>query len=545
MAVYEWQEKTYLKYDTTSTLRSSITRLYRMILDYEATLLVHLHQNQLRQWADSVSKAGDWSNRVKDMQEQDAKCRDITTAIDANSTVQWRNEERKWQEQLLQQPRLDEEDRHIRMLYSNYEAGKNVNPERIKGTCRWFLEHTDFITWRKARRSSLLWLSADPGCGKSVLSKYLIDRKGEVLTLGKQTPTVCYFFFKDGDIDRNNGAKAICALLHQLILQQPHLYQHAKEDFRTKNENFLADLGALWNIFLKATEDQKLTETICVLDALDECQESSRKALLTKLIQLYRRLDLVNDTRPILKFLVTSRPEIGIVRDFRNYTNVRLRGEEESEQITREIDLVIHAKIQELEHTLNLSESLKSDLLHNLSEVRHRTYLWLHLTFDAIQKKLWLSNDEVSTIAHSIPGDIPQAYRAILNKSPDEKKARRLLHIILAATRPLNLHEINVAMVMEKPYKAYEDLHIWPSEDCEVIIKNICGLFVSVVDSQVYLIHQTAREFLVGEGRSQRLATFVLSGKVESPSGKSLRLVSSDAKLGRDVARRSKGDENG
>ncbi|KAL8688257.1 MAG: hypothetical protein Q9218_005787 [Villophora microphyllina] len=515
MEVYEWHEKTYLLHNALPDLQRLMIRLYVLLLEYQALLLVNLHKRAPAQWARAVFNSGDWSTRVKDIQSQDAHCRDLTNAIDGKRTVEWRDEERRWQRELLQQPRQDEENRHIRMLYSNYEQGKNVNPERIQGTCKWFLNHVGFLAWRKAQRSSLLWLSADPGCGKSVLAKYLIDRRGEVLTVNTQSPTVCYFFFKDGDVDRNNAPQALCAILHQLILQKPELYKYAKEDFLKKSEKFLTDLDALWDMFTRAVDDPSNDEILCVLDALDECQERSRTELIARIVQLFRHQPPIGDGKPILKFLVTSRPEIDIIRDFKalisKHSEIRLRGEEESEQISEEIDLVIRYKIEELGKRLDLSESDKSTLQENLSRIPHRTYLWLYLMFDDLSRRLDLTRDDIVAIARTIPKDVDQAYTAILEKSPDDRKARKLLHIVLAAVRPLSIQEINVAMVIREQTPPYADLDIWKPATAAERIKNICGLFVSVVDSKVYLIHQTAREFLVGEERKGWRGSFSLT----------------------------------
>lgn len=503
IVVYRWQEKLYLHDNAASEFRDLAKPLYTKILEYEATLLVHIQQKPLKQWTKDVFGFNDWTSHVASIQLLDANCRDVTNSIASVRAKEWRDEERKWQDKLLQQPRQDEERRNIKTLYSNYEAGKNVNPERITGTCEWLLNHTVFLAWRESQRSAMLWLSADPGCGKSVLSKYLVDRQGEVLTVNPETPTVCYFFFKDGDVDRTDGAKAVCAFLHQLFLQQPQLYQYAKEDFANKSERFLTDFDALWNIFLKAAENASGREVICVLDALDECKEGSRKALAAKLVQLYSPHGLDKDRRPMLKFFVTSRPEFRIERDFKALTSalseVRLRGEEESEQISREIDLVIRYKVEELGSKMDLNESDKATLQENLLHIPHRTYLWLYLTFDDVGEKLELTKVEIADISKTIPKTVDQAYTAILDKSPDQERARKLLHIVLAATRPLTLQETNVAMVMEERCTSYKSLNLWRPEVCESRIKNICGLFLSVVDSKVYLIHQTAREFLVCE----------------------------------------------
>ena len=499
MTVYEWQEKTYLQYDNArSSFKDSLTNLYTMMLSYEAALLVHLGQNSPKQWLDSIVNAGDWSGRLKDIQDQDTKCRLITTAISEELRVKWHQEEIKWHQDLLQLPRTAKESDNLRKLYSNYEAGKNINPDRVPGTCQWFLNHVDFLTWRKSQSSRLLWLSADPGCGKSVLAKYLVDRKGEALGVQKIKPTVCYFFFKDGDIERRDGAKAVCALLHQLFMQKPQLYRHAKEDFRTKNDSFLTDIDTVWNILMKVLQDSSQSETVCVLDALDECRENSRKALIDKIVHLYSEGNTVDKRRPIVKFLVTSRPEMDIVRDF-DLTEVRLRGEEESEQISQEIDLVIKNRVQAIGKRMRLNRSQQSSLQESLTSITQRTYLWLHLTFDAIEKRLMLTGKDIEALVSVIPENVDQAYTAMLNKSPDKDKSRKLLHIILAAKRPLSLEQINVAMVIDHCHKNYHDLEMWPQDHATDIVKNICGLFISVVASKVYLIHQTAREFLLGE----------------------------------------------
>ncbi|MCJ1284122.1 hypothetical protein MMC26_003453 [Xylographa opegraphella] len=467
MMVYEWKQNIYLHDgEAVSDFKVQTVRLYTMILEYAATLLVHKHQNPSKRWVRDVFQAGDWSSRIESIQERDTSCRDVTDAIAALRAKQWQDEERRWYEKLLQQPRQDEERRHIRSLYSNYNADKNVVPERI-----------------------------------SVLAKYLVNRRGEVLTVDTKAPTMCYFFFKDGDINRVDAAKALCAFLHQLIMQQSDLYQYAKKDFENKSEIFLTDFDALWSIFLKATANASGREIICVLDALDECNESSRKMLIAKLVQLYSIADSIDSRKPVLKFLVTSRPDFNIVRDFKyltsTITEVRLRGENESVHISREIDLVIDFKVKELGSKMDLSESQQSSLQEELLSVPHRTYLWLYLTFDTIEKKLELSKDEIAVIAKTIPKNVDEAYPTILDRSPDRDRARRLLHIVLAATRPLTLQEANVAIVMRESQESYTDLDLWRPDIAEDRIKNMCGLFLSVVDSKVYLIHQMAREFLV------------------------------------------------
>jgi ankyrin repeat domain-containing protein 50 len=114
---------------------------------------------------------------------------------------------------------------------SNYEEFKDRNPGRLQGTCQWGFQHKNFQKWRESNSSSLIWISADPGCGKSVLSKSLIDEDFR----STETQTTCYFFFKD-DNDIQDISTAISAFLHQLFSQKPILIQHAMSDYAVDGE---------------------------------------------------------------------------------------------------------------------------------------------------------------------------------------------------------------------------------------------------------------------------------------------------------------------
>src|SRR5690349_12817516 len=87
---------------------------------------------------------------------------------------------------------------------STYEQFKNVNPDRVDGTCQWVLSHHQYLQWCTKANDDILWISANPGCGKSVLAKSLID---DELRNTKEY-TICYFFFKDNE-EQDNVATAL------------------------------------------------------------------------------------------------------------------------------------------------------------------------------------------------------------------------------------------------------------------------------------------------------------------------------------------------
>ena len=123
-----------------------------------------------------------WGVGVRWLQEQGASTHMVVEA-QAREDRAWR--ERAELRKLLQTLRAK----------NPYRDQMERTPTRQPGTCNWFLDNPLFQTWQNDPHSSLLWVSANPGCGKSVLSKCLIEEK--LASLDPQHATIRYFFFKD------------------------------------------------------------------------------------------------------------------------------------------------------------------------------------------------------------------------------------------------------------------------------------------------------------------------------------------------------------
>jgi hypothetical protein len=406
--------------------------------------------------------------------------------------------------------RTAEERKCIQFLTSNltYRKDKDRNAERVPGTCQWFIKHPKFLNWRDDETASLLWVSADPGSGKSVLSRALVDER--LLSADSTMPSICYFFFKDDSSDLQNISNALCAILHQLFIQKPALLKHAMPDFENYGGELCKMFDTLWDILKEAAADPEAGQIICLLDALDECKESARKDLIAKLSNLH---STQTETYTKLKFLVTSRPYSDIERAFRKNTkdmsSISLKGEEESEKISKEINLVIEDQIPRISGTFEypLKLEVQKALVKHLKSMKNRTYLWLHLVLDVIRETQESTKDRLKTLIDTIPESVDKAYERILNKikNRDWVMARRLFHIIVVAAAPLTLREMNIALAIEEKLEkgeicqSIDHLVLDDENPFKTKVRNLCGLFVSVIDSKVYLIHQTAKEFLVSK----------------------------------------------
>ena len=165
----------------------------------------------------------------------------------------------------------------------NYRQGKDRNRERVPGTCEWFTNHPIFRSWIESEKPLPLWVSADPGCGKSVLSKHLVDN----VILSSSERTVCYFFFKDDFSDQKTSSIALASLLRQVFLAQPDIIpDSAIKKFESDKESSFISFKDLWDILMEVCANPKATEIVFIMDALDECQDDDRTELMRAVIEL-------------------------------------------------------------------------------------------------------------------------------------------------------------------------------------------------------------------------------------------------------------------
>jgi ankyrin repeat domain-containing protein 50 len=385
---------------------------------------------------------------------------------------------------------------HARFKVSDYEGQKNSIPDRVQGTCKWFLLHDRYQGWRDSGTDNLLWVSADPGCGKSVLAKSLIEHELK----STESISTCYFFFKD-DEEQGKLQNALCGLLHQLFTFKPTLLKYALHEEERNGERLRLEPSTLWRLLMTAAADPAAGQVVCILDALDECQERDRYILIDLLKKFYCHSSITNGRRSSLKFLVTSRPYHGIELRFQELVDkvptVRLAGEEESIAISEEIRLVIRTWVAQIASERRLTIHVRDLLLAKLTGIPNRTYLWLHLIFEEIRETLDSTVKKLLALVEKLPESVYDAYERILARSKDKIESRKILQTVIAAIRPLTLKEMAVILAMKDNTRSYHDLDLEGEVHIKRRMRNTCGLFLSVSDAKVYLIHQTAKEFLV------------------------------------------------
>ncbi|RWA06162.1 hypothetical protein EKO27_g8946 [Xylaria grammica] len=444
-----------------------------------------------------------------------------------------------------------------RLGTSNHVLHKDRNPYPTQGTCSWVLSHPEFQRWHKATGPALMWLSANPGCGKSVMISFLIDHLRS--SVESKNVHICYWFFKSDNQEQKSAIFALRGILRQLLEARRSVIQAVQEAAKVQS---LDTLQGIWSLLIQAVRGGPSPEenddgghtapvrhtVICLIDGLDECESGANRDLILLFQKYFQELDRPDPgttnskQKPgFMKLLIASRPEnwikVSIDRlkpvmprngqrrpDYDESASqccaIRLKAEDESGFISADISLVVRAAIADLVDQ-GFPELLLHEIQKQLITRADRTFIWITLIIDLLRDKVeaGASRRELDDILKSRTVD--QIFTEFLRGRPHAPKTRKVFSILLAATRPLNVEELSIALALTPEHSAltgsgepfrpgpqsFEALEydlVYPFENH---IRSLGGHFIRIIRNEIYFVHETAREFLL-ENKGNSLYAF-------------------------------------
>jgi hypothetical protein len=351
----------------------------------------------------------------------------------------------------------------------------------------WILDNVDFQRWRDDQQSRLLWIKGDPGKGKTMLLCGIIN--GLKKSMAK-TNHLSYFFCQATDLRINNATAVLRGLVYLLVDQQPSLIRHIRKKYDQAGNKLFEDANAwvaLSEIFTNILQDPSLNSTYLIIDALDEC-----------VADLPRLLDFVqkSSASPRVKWIVSSRNKIDIEQRLRlegSGTRLSLELKENAEQVAHAVGVYIDHCVSELTEIQN-DKGLQDRVRSEMRRKANGTFLWVSLVIKELRDAMsW----EVPQIIDEVPTDLKDVYRRMMDqiqrlKPRNTELCKRVLSTVTAAYRPLHLQELHV--LSGSPTQAPN-----VNQSAEMIVK-MCGSFLTIRDDNVYIIHQSAKEFLSTDG---------------------------------------------
>ncbi|RYC78655.1 hypothetical protein BFJ63_vAg18472, partial [Fusarium oxysporum f. sp. narcissi] len=370
--------------------------------------------------------------------------------------------------------------------------------KRIGHTCEWILKREEFSAWGANDNSQLLRLIGSPGIGKTMMSTFLIEvLKGKV---EKSPDKMFAYFLCDYRYPEQRSPTAVLrSLIWQLLLQRNGLFQHMQSDFEKHKysrlfECLFENFSALWRIFQDMLQDEHVGEVFILIDALDECDRSTRKALLRCIRELFQASP---ESEGNFKFLVACRPEIDDIEFELDGIGVALKMD--SGEVNADLSDYINLKSEDLAQRKKYSQSLGAKVKKALVGEAGGTFLWVSLMINELGS---IPNYEVERKLKDLPKGLDEAYTRILEDNiPKERQedARFLLLSMISARRPLKKKEIAASFAFWKTSLVVSDQDLHDYMDICASCSSIIFFDVASNDGEttVNFCHQSFKDFLL------------------------------------------------
>ncbi|KAL9597144.1 MAG: hypothetical protein Q9179_004364 [Wetmoreana sp. 5 TL-2023] len=370
----------------------------------------------------------------------------------------------------------------LQELFSFFEHDDDLNKYNrlwIEGTCEWILHENGMSDWiKKPEGCHLIWFSAAPASGKSVLSAYVVT------ALQQRSLAPQYFFFNFGDQHKCSVANLLRSIACQIAKEnrafRRGLLDLSKQGLRVDK----ADASVIWhkvyeNLLFKMEHRRPF---FWVIDALDEC--NSPKLLL----DLIRTCS--SSIVPLRIFIASRQTEsiqMGAAKAARSLRLTKLE-KQSLDHNAQDIQRLVEQEVGYMRG----SEQIKNLVIQKILARAEGNFLWTRLVLEEIVYCHTASG--IQETLDEFPSDMQKLYdrmeHAIL-KLPRKScrlLAKALLRWTMGARRPMSLRELSQAL--EPEFSEILDLRR--------TIYDVCGQFIRVDASDyVAMIHQTAREYLV------------------------------------------------
>ncbi|KAJ4855087.1 NACHT domain-containing protein [Trichoderma breve] len=359
----------------------------------------------------------------------------------------------------------------------------------------WAVKSAMFRQWHTEKETNLLWIKGNPGKGKTMMICGLIE---ELEHMEPHQDLLSYFFCQGTDPNFNNATAVLRGIIYSLATQKPSLIEHVQQAYKNVGSRSLFDGINAWitlsGVFVKMLQDPALENACLIVDALDEC-ESDRKKLL----------DLIVGSTlatPQVKWILSSRNYPDIEAKIRSCRTIAVIDLESSATLVSEsVDAYIRCRTRQLS-LIEDNEVLQEQLQRAILQKSSGTFLWAALVFQEIEERRTYDDDaELLQLLDAMPSGLSGLYERMMNQinllvRSDQERCRNILATMVAAYQPLNLETL--------PIMAGLKGRLTQAEPLKLLVR-MCGSFLTIRGDVVYFVHQSAKDYLIGEGRNRIL----------------------------------------
>ncbi|KAH8745767.1 ankyrin repeat-containing domain protein [Hyaloscypha finlandica] len=363
-----------------------------------------------------------------------------------------------------------------------------VKGKRVAGTCEWLLKRSEFEDWTTGNDLELLWLIGPPGIGKTIISSFLVE---ELQRKAKEDASMilAHYFCDAGHEKRKTAIAILRGILVQFFQQQPDFFELIREVYKIEKSSMVEDVYSLWRVLVQVLKNCGNSKIYILIDALDECEEPSRKDFLGLLEEL--------DPSSKARILITGRPEPDINEAAQSRgQSLRL----DSGKINEDLSKFINIRVDELQtkKKKNYPTKLIEDIRTTLQEKHEGTFLWASLVLEDIAATK--TTREAIAKLSNLPSGLFKVYERLLgNIEANNGHAVFILQWVVVSRRPMTIYELATAQALTIEGWNHDTV---PPDDFLVNFMDgfkACGPLLShdPDTDTINLVHQSVKDYLI------------------------------------------------
>ncbi|KAI9647061.1 hypothetical protein NHQ30_005063 [Ciborinia camelliae] len=299
---------------------------------------------------------------------------------------------------------------HSTLNESNFRRQEQYLKRRSPDTCSWLLSHDKFEDWKKPdAKSSVLWVKAAPGAGKSVLCSYAIQKTSEA-----NSPVCSLYQYYSFD-EVFSSLQVYCSIAEQLANRLWTYLEDMPEDIhaftqRTTTASMTEDVKTFIRMALS-----RLPTSYLFLDGLDEeCDAGPRWEAMNDALEFF--IELAGDSAYKFKLWCSSQDRADLNRRFKDCAVIEITKDINS----ADIELYLSKSILKLD-SLDLDEGYQNLILQDLRQKADGCFLWASLMLDSVSSAVTLSAVQ-SQVQDGLPKDYENYYQNKIDKIEASEK---------------------------------------------------------------------------------------------------------------------------
>ncbi|OAL53394.1 ankyrin [Pyrenochaeta sp. DS3sAY3a] len=487
-----------LLYPQSKALQSQLIEYFIVVVGLCHHLLKFTHMSGLRKITSTLSDSHLRSFQT-DLDRWAAFIKDEVQLVELQESSRFRTLSSKFSKSTSHQQKVETNLRVLDM-FSTYDHETAWKQTRKVGNASLFTLLTEYQEWKIQTKSCTLLCAGKLGSGKSVLMANIVD---DLTVHAKADDAVVYFFCRY-DLPESLRARTILgSVARQLLCTAPDLSKVADLHDRDKTPFDMNDL--IKGISHGFAVTRKI---FLILDGLDECSEVEKLALVNSLQILQSRLNLL--------LCVSFRLEPNNGLEFVTDTLIAPRTALVPEN-NPDIDGYIKTELEQCLVSRKLiigDPTIILDIEDALLKGSQGMFLWVALQIQALCDMK--TDQAIKEALLDLPQDLSATFERILRKSKSQGQSyqTQILHLVLAAERPLTTEELREALSVVPGNSEWDPAKLLNDVNSALAC---CGCLITIDEEEktVRFVHHSVKQFLLDTSRDASIFTFT-TGQAQS-----------------------------